>query len=1109
MFPHNEANFEVSRLESLSAYLQSLQGDDDAALARLTGKTDPEAIRLTLDILLNAKRYAEAAALISNSEPHERWCDKAVAAFVRHGDLASARQLLTWSKSLADRTTRRRCLLMFAIARYASTLSHRDASRPILPGDLTLHERKALQEAVEVLQPILLLVQSHECIDNELESEAVQLALHIFSLLGDHEQSLQLAKLLGTRRPIPLALAQFALQHRVPITEDLPDKLRTEHPDSFEAKLFAVMIEAEQPEKLPEVFQSAKHLVPQAISEHEREMLCQFLNDLGQQLGAESLQEVDTITSCLLSDDHTFRRLLRADRLLRARELEPAHALLEVMRDEHDLRWLQLYANYLLQIGDGTSATDYFAQASTLCPHPVLLRMTAAVAFEYGRLAIAAQALERIIEQVPHALGDLKHLAAVYIRQKFFAKAAQQFRALQELEPENLEHTVNYAGSLFQSGELDSSLQVYTSICASPDPPLRAVLGRAHVMKIMNRPQDAFDSLNTVRTRYWHRAEFVNALLELAFAAQREDVGHEALVQLQRLQAEGTAPPGILQTKSLDDLREQIRQYRERSDLMHQQVLQGQWPWLCADSLLGHVSYWGWRIRTQPLPWLEDDPIHSAQYAIYATNSFSVHRAEGISPTLEDIACPPRATPVVIDLTALMTLHRLGLLDQAAHYFGTCYIPTIYFAHAVKERERLIPHQLSQIQAMKAIKRALDTDAISVLDPPGTSAPHVCPYVHEYTLDHEESEHVYRLTDIIEVLYATGCISDSKHREFAAIERKPSGVDIDHPPLQCSDEVCIALSTLCTLSQFDVLEPVLDTFRVRLGTSDRDEVLANLRAITARDDVWQWHVELWDMVRNDHRFQQKPYTIPQEWQDDTEGIEVFIAGLFLAQQEGVPLLADDRLLQMTLLNQRPTERYAAFGTAQLLMGLGDNGLLSADQVADRYMQLIAWRYRFLIPPAAVLKTLADRFAAHPPGQLLVSVAHYVHDCMRDPGLFAGFEPTAPPVTLANRLFHKWSAVIAEFIMEVWADPKFSDENAEQLTYWAMRELLPSPPKTMGHNARVIVVLQQKMVMHNAMLYSCQMQDVSRAHRGIRLMAAGLGIRAEDYVGVVSEVIDVI
>src|SRR2546427_5466517 len=114
MFPHDEANVEVSRLESLSAYFQSLQGDDDAALARLTRKTDPESIRLTLDILLNAKRYAEAASLIRERVPDERWCDKAVSALVWHGELETAKQLLTWSKSLADRTTRRRCLFMFA-----------------------------------------------------------------------------------------------------------------------------------------------------------------------------------------------------------------------------------------------------------------------------------------------------------------------------------------------------------------------------------------------------------------------------------------------------------------------------------------------------------------------------------------------------------------------------------------------------------------------------------------------------------------------------------------------------------------------------------------------------------------------------------------------------------------------------------------------------------------------------------------------------------------------------------------------------------------------------------------------------------------------------------
>jgi hypothetical protein len=129
--------------------------------------------------------------------------------------------------------------------------------------------------------------------------------------------------------------------------------------------------------------------------------------------------------------------------------------------------------------------------------------------------------------------------------------------------------------------------------------------------------------------------------------------------------------------------------------------------------------------------------------------------------------------------------------------------------------------------------------------------------------------------------------------------------------------------------------------------------------------------------------------------------------------------------------------------------------------------------------------------------------------MRDPGLFAGDEPTEPPVTLAVKLFHRWSVVVAEFIMKIWADTQFDDERAEQLTYWAIRELLPSPPKTMGPNALALVTAQHKILMNNAMLRSCQMPDVSRVNRGLQMMAQGLGMSLDDYCVAVAEVIDAI
>ena len=381
--------------------------------------------------------------------------------------------------------------------------------------------------------------------------------------------------------------------------------------------------------------------------------------------------------------------------------------------------------------------------------------MTAAVAFDYERFEIAAQALERIVAQTPAAISERKNLAVVYTRQKLFRKAAQQFEVLRELEPENLDHAIHHAISLMQAGDLNQSLQVYDAICSQAAPSLQAIVGRAHVLKALSRPNEAFDSLN---------------------------------------------------------------------------------------------------------------------------------------------------------------------------------------------------------------KEALDSRVIVVLGNPGDSNYRLCPYVSEYTLENDQVEqHFYRLTDIVQVFHDTGLISDKKKREITAVAHQPSGVDGTHPSLEVNQEVIIALSTLYTLSSFEVLEAVFETFQVRIKSLDRDEIFTTLRTITLHDTVRKWHSELWDIIRNDHRFIEKPYPLPKGWGEDRDGAEVFFAAAFLAQQQGMPLLADDRSLQMLLLNARPAEDYAAFGTDQLLLSLGDSGLLNADQVADNFIQLMEWRYRFLITPVTVLKTIADRF----------------------------------------------------------------------------------------------------------------------------------------------------
>ena len=129
----------------------------------------------------------------------------------------------------------------------------------------------------------------------------------------------------------------------------------------------------------------------------------------------------------------------------------------------------------------------------------------------------------------------------------------------------------------------------------------------------------------------------------------------------------------------------------------------------------------------------------------------------------------------------------------------------------------------------------------------------------------------------------------------------------------------------------------------------------------------------------------------------------------------------------------------------------------------------------------------------------MSVARYVHDCMRDEGLFAGIESTEPPVTVAYRLYHTWSSVIGEFIMEVWADSRFSEAQAKQLTEWVMREFFPSPPKTMGHRVSAIAALTSRAVMGKAMIRAYLIEDLSRAYQGLCSIAEGFGMTESTYL----------
>jgi hypothetical protein len=264
---------------------------------------------------------------------------------------------------------------------------------------------------------------------------------------------------------------------------------------------------------------------------------------------------------------------------------------------------------------------------------------------------------------------------------------------------------------------------------------------------------DAFASLQSVKDLFWDDASFLIQFQDIAFSAQKESAGHDAFMHLKQLQNEGRTEKEYLQTIEMNQLIDDMKSWRKRDDDNHLLVVNGKMPWLLADTLGGSVPYWGWLVRTQPMDYIYDAPLHNEHYCIYSTNGFSTRVNADGEAVLRPLSCPPPGTEVVIDQSSLITLHNLGLLEKAATYFGKIIIPAPYLSQVLSESSRLVLHQLSLRSSLQEIKTALDDGILSVLPDNSKTAKKPIPYVNEHTVDGEVVTHYYRIKDIIEALH--------------------------------------------------------------------------------------------------------------------------------------------------------------------------------------------------------------------------------------------------------------------------------------------------------------------------------------------------------------------
>jgi len=1100
----------AANVNALRGSIENLEKGPEAALRFLANNDDPYAIRIRLAIYLKKQDVDGAVGLIEGKPLHLRWCELGVTAFAAAGRRNDALALVNWASKQDDKSKYPQCVVSLADASLILALANKEPGKNILPQDLCKTEQVAVQQVLKDLDPILSTIIASGSVDSELATVAVKIAWQAHHLLGHSDEVAKLAQLMSTRTPVPTDVARTVMSGYMTPPPDLPKRLREDHPDDFNANILAAVVESHMGQHIS-AYEEAKKLLPLAYTNEKKEELFKLFQQLWQDLDGDAVTECERIARPLVDHHPKLQAMFDAARALRAGNGSKALEALDKQKAEKDVYWLQLRGNALMQQGRLADAVEEFLLAARRTGAPMLLHKTADLAFQAEKVAVAVECYERLLTAQPDNLSARGNLASLYtFHLHDLGKAAIQFRELHDAEPNNPVHTVNLAICLAQLYRPEESLALYDEACKTENPDIRAVLGRAELHLSVGDPDAAFASLQQFRDTFWDSPDFLLACMNTAYAADDEEFAHEAFSELNKLRSAGIVDENAFRMvhtdEALEMFKESLRAAEKRKNHIHTEMLKGRMPWVWAAQISRDAVYWAWRMRTQELGWVGDAPVNRASYSIYSTNGFHVREMEDSHRALRPLDCPPAATPVVADLSALITLHRLGLLHTAADYFGEILVPQAYLATVLEDGKKMVLHQRSCQRTAEEISRQVAAETIITIDrQEGREGALLV--VDEYG---DSDAHRYRLADVIQPVYEAGLVNDLTYQRISKVCAKSSGVDDDHSELARLQKIFIELLTLETITSFGLLDAISKFYRVHIASEARIELRQRLDALRFQEETKRWHFDLWNRIRRDERFRFVQHVVPQEMSGNNTGDEDLLAfwASFIAKDEGMPLLTDERVCQAMTLNERQNVPHAAFGSDTVVLALTTSDKLDTIDAGEAMRKLIRWRYRFVLPSATILKTYAMQYRGNPPGLPLQEMAEYVHDCMRDTGLFGGPENTDLKDSMAMRLYLSWLNMLAKWIVEVWADGNFSDDTATHLTHWCVQEFLPSHPRVVPGSVNVrIGALTARYLISNMLLAANSVDEGERMPAAMKAVQIALKLSDEEYLQIVTDILN--
>ena len=1103
----DELSQQRASLATLKAAEIELTDGADAALKVLGTPTDAIRMRATLGILIRSGRHQVAADIIGDEPPDENWVDVGAFIFAFIGNTERAAQYVRRADDSSDSQKMRQTRLGFTegvVERWRAKNANGSllAIRTWPEADISL-----ARTVIETLDPLLSLVRANRRIGGEFDAAAVTYAIYSAHISGNAPLIKQCAGWLVKYKPIPLIVAELCLRGMIPCPEGLPGRLRFEHAGDFQAAFVAALVERELQNRPTEAFDALVRLSNDATTDDEKEAVCVALFETCGRCDPERSLEAKAVVATLRPADSRLLALLQTGCDLATGDLTKARERLVSLRGESDGVWWQAYAHLCEREGDEDAAQHAWEKASELLPHPEVVRRSVQASLDRRRFESAVRGLKKLVAETPNSPKELKALAWALNQLGDYAQAAKYLAELVEIEPSNAEYRLGLAQCLGRSARIGDGIKVLQMARTTGECSANAIYLESELLEADGRAAEAFELVKSMAADHWDDPHFLMTYMRRGNAAGQDVLAHEAFARLIELRRGGKVPAEMLQQGTLEQLLEYGREYRTRRESLQNDVVGGRMPWLFADDVLGNPPIWAWTLRTQKLAWLSEEPLSRAAYTVYASNAFTVcatpHRRH-----LERISASGANVEVVADLSALITLHELGELEHAADFFGRIILPASYGELQMRDSQRFGLHQPSRDTELKTIRGALDRQRIRVAeaDVLGLAV------VDEYASN--PVGHAYSLSDFLGPLNGAQKVSREDLEDLRKVAQKPSTIDATHPGFAVGAHLLVALSTLRTLANRAVFEPILDTFSIFLLAQDRDELVTELRAYETARAARQDHDALWNTVSalvSRSKIQWHP--VPKDTELDDDSVDetvpsVHLDALKVARQTGKSIIVDDRVHQVIMYQDDTSSTTRAFGSDRVIESLAESGICSVSEAAAKMRALMRWRYRFLVPSPKILYQWALEGIDNLPGDALLDSAIYHHDCLRDPGLHCGLEQSDPPMPMAAKYVTGWTEAIVTFLATVWADLRFHDESATKLTRWVAEEMVSSCPKGLwlhqiGHN---IATAATEATIKMAMVQFTGIEPLERANTGIRVLADALGLDDSHFLAAVAEAI---